>query len=51
MVRTNPKAPNVLGWVPLRLEARYQRYFADFQFEGFFEAKGFTLDTRRGGFR
>ena len=48
---TTPRPPNALGWVPLRLEARYQRYFAEFVFPEFFEAKGFSLKTVRGGFR
>ena len=50
-VSTSPKAPNVLGFVPLRIQARYQRYFAEFEFPDIFEAKGFTLDLERGGFR
>lgn len=49
--QTVPKPPNTLGFVPLRLEARYQRYFAEFEFPDDFEAKGFTLELERGGFR
>ena len=49
--QTSPKPPNVLGFVPLRLESRYQRYFAEFEFPDDFEAKGFTLEVERGGFR
>ena len=49
--QTAPKPPNDLGFVPLRLESRYQRYFAEFEFPDDCEAKGFTLEVERGGFR
>jgi len=48
---TSPKPPNALGFVPFRLESRYQRYFAQFKFPDEFQAKGVSIDFVQGGFR
>ena len=48
---TTPRPPASNGLVNFRLEARYQRYFAQFLFPRFFEAKGFHMELVKGALR